>query len=807
MKFTLNWLKDHLDTTATLQEVSEALTAIGLEVEAVIDRGAALAPFTVAHIDATAQHPNADKLRVCTVNTGKEILSIVCGAANARPGIKVVLAREGMRIPANGMVLKKSSIRGVDSNGMLCSAEELGLADASEGILELAADAPLGASVVEVLGLGDPVLDIAITPNRGDCLGVRGIARDLAAYGIGTLKPLPQGAVAGATPSPIQVKIADGKDCPRFIGCTIDGVRNTQSPAWMVERLAAIGQKSISPLVDITNYVAIDLGRPLHVYDAAKLTGHLTVRRAHAGETLRALNGKDYTLDTSMIVIADEAGALGLGGVIGGEPSGVSADTTRVFLEVALFDPATIAHAGRTLAIDSDARYRFERHVDPGFIEEGAAQALHLITSLCGGEASAWVDAKAVDAQAAKAPQPITFNPARVAALGGVAIPEARMRDILARLGFVVEASASAQEWLVTPPTARPDMVDNADIVEEIVRIHGYSHIPVSPLPPHANLAKPALDLAQRRAALTRRVLATQGLHELCSWGFVSEAEAAAFGNTLSDATGKALRLKNPISSELAVMRPSLLPHLLSAVTRNAARGFKSVEVFEVGPVFRDATPTGQTTVAAALRAGLAEEKTVHSAARAVDMYDAKADAWALLGEFGINTKQLQLKTASEFPWYHPGRSAVITLGGKIVLGVFGELHPRTLKQAGIEGRAAACEIFLHALPMPKAKTSKAKPLLKLIDFQAVERDFAFVVEASLPVADLLKAAEGADKTLITQVQCFDVYQGKGVAEGKKSLALRVTLQAADRTLTDAEIEAVAQKIIAAANALGATLR
>ncbi len=783
MKFTLSWLKDHLDTNASLDEISKTLIMIGLEVEQVIDRSEALKPFTVAKILHAEQHPQADKLRVCRVQADVGELQIVCGAANARAGIYVALAKEGALIPANGMVIKKTRIRGVESNGMLCSAEELGIGGDSEGIIELP-EANIGESIVKVLGLDDPVIEIAITPNRADCLGVRGIARDLAAAGLGKLKPLEHiSDIKGSFASPISVNITTS-NCYQFIGVYIKNVKNAVSGECARRKLEAIGQKPISTLVDITNYLTIDLGRPLHVYDAKRLKGNITVRDAKAGERLKALNGKEYQLQAGMCVIADDFGPVALGGVIGGEPTGCTEETTDVFLEVALFDPVHVARTGRELQIDSDARYRFERGVDPAFVEEGAKVATHIIKQLCGGETSNIVNA-------GKTPEwkrSISFNPERVKTLGGVDVPATECNRILTALGFTGTGS-------VTPPSWRADVEGEADLVEEVLRIHGYDNIPTTSLPPLSGIPKPALTLAQKRVQLARRTLATRGFMETCTWSFLPEAQAKLFGGSNAK-----LKLVNPISADLDTMRPSLLPNLLEAAKKNAFRGFKDISLCEVGLQFHDVTPDGQRMVAAGIRSDNAVEQSYKDNLfthkdRGMDAFDAKSDALAVLQTLGLGKSDITTNVPS---YYHPGRSGALTLGGKIILGYFGEIHPGILKTFDIEDPVAAFEIYLDAIPVPRTK-GKAKVAFKPSDFQAVERDFAFTVDKEITAADIVKTINAADKQLVTGVEIFDVYTGKGVDTGRKSVAVKVTLQAHDRTLSEQDITAVSQAIVAAA--------
>lgn len=786
MKFTLSWLREFLDTSASLDQISTTLTAIGLEVESVVDNSAALAPFIAAEILEAEQHPSADKLRVCKVTDGTVVRQIVCGAPNARAGIKVVLALENVKIPANDMVIKKSSIRGVESNGMLCSAAELGLGEDGGGIIELPAHAELGKPVVSLLGADDPIIEIAITPNRADCLGVYGIARDLAAAGLGaltnTLPPSPtfsgESAISIALETPA---------CPLFIGCHIRGVKNGPSPEWLQRRLTAIGLRPISTLVDITNYITFTYNRPLHVFDAAKLSGNITVRYAKPEETLRALNGKEYALDSTMIAVCDDAGVQGLGGIIGGESTSCDEHTTEVFLEAAWFDPVHIAKTGRALAIDSDARYRFERNVDSHFTARGAEIAVAMILELCGGCASPLVKAGG----APETRQTITFLPSLVSSLGGVSLPAERIEALLSSIGCTLSGNQ------VTTPTWRKDIEGQADLVEEVIRLAGYDTIPTTALP---TAAKAAATGKQQRSASARKTLALRGLSEVYSWAFLPHAQAVQFGGG-----AETLQLQNPISAELDTMRPSLLPNLLSAAKRNADRGMGECALFEIGNVFLDVTPQGQKLAIAGIRMGSNASRNPFKTERPVDVYDAKADLFAALAAMGMNATKLPIdRNIAAF--YHPARAGRATLGGKAVLGTFGEIHPTVLASFGIDTPVVAFEAWLDAIPAAKAK-SKAKPAFVVSNFQTVERDFAFIAEERIGAADILKAIEGADKTLIRSVSLFDIYSGKGVEQGKKSIALSVTLQAADRTLTETDIEAVAKKVIASVMPLGLHLR
>ena len=798
MKVTLAWLKRHLETEADVAAVAERLTALGLEVEGVEDRAAALAPFTVGYVVEAKRHPNADRLSVCLVDTGAGIVQVVCGAPNARTGMKGVFAAPGTVLPGTGATLTQSTIRGVDSNGMLCSMREMGLSEEHEGIIELPQDAPVGAPFARVMGLDDPVFDVAVTPNRPDCLGVRGIARDLAAADFGRLKPIDASPVAGAFESPIRVRIepdaAEVAACPIFVGRLIRGVRNGQSPRWLKDLLTAVGLRPISALVDITNLFSLDLARPLHVFDADTLAGDIRVRLARPGETLAGLNGKTYELDGEMTAIADADGVVGLGGVIGGESTGCTETTQNVFLECAWFDPRRTALTGRKLAIESDARYRFERGVDPAAVVPSAEMATRTILELCGGTASTLVIAGAEPAWR----RDIDLRPSRIMALGGLAVPEAEAQFILERLGFGVAAEAGGLR--VAVPSWRLDIEGEADLVEEVLRIKGYGAIPAVSLPRTTPLSAPALDDRQRRVPLARRLLASRGLLEAVTYSFASSRTVSLFGAPVP------ARIANPISTDLDVMRPTALPNLVEAAARNLARGQEDFGLFEVGPAYRDGTGEGQELMAVGLRCGMTGPRHWRERPRALDAFDAKADAVGLLAALGVAVDNLQVSTDAP-AWYHPGRSGCLRLG-PTVLARFGEVHPRVLKGLDIAVPIAAFEVLLDAVPLPRGKSGPARPLLKPSPFQPVTRDFAFLVDADVPAAKLIRAAKGADKMLIRSVALFDVYTGKGVPEGKKSLAIAVTLQAMDRTLTDAEIEAICEKIVTqVVKATGAVLR
>ncbi|HJS45591.1 MAG TPA: phenylalanine--tRNA ligase subunit beta [Rhizomicrobium sp.] len=800
MKFTLSWLKEHLDTDADAATIGERLTAIGLEVESITDPGAALKDFIVGEVVAAEKHPNADKLRLCRVSDGKDTLQIVCGAPNARAGIKVVLARPGTTIPATGDVLKLGTIRGVESRGMMCSARELLLGEDHDGIIELKAGAKAGAPVVTALvdaGLlaNDPLFDVSITPNRGDAASVYGIARDLAASGLGRLKTDKVRPVAGKFPSPKKITLdftSENKSaCPIFAGRLIRGVKNGPAPKWVQDKLKSVGMKSISALVDATNLISQDRGRPLHVFDADKLSGNLHARMAKDHEQVLALDEKTYVLDGETIVIADDSFARGIAGIMGGMDTGSFEDTKNVFIESAWFDPARIARAGRKQAIISDARYRFERGVDPQFVLPGLELYTQYILEWCGGEASDVVIAGALPPPH----KPILFDPALVESFGGIRVARERVIGILEDLGFVVEDHGTLH---VVPPSWRHDVDGPADLVEEVVRIHGLADVPSVALTRLSAVAMPVLSRAQRRSRTARRALATRGFNETVSFSFIARDQARLFGGG-----DEARQLSNPIASDLDALRPSILPSLLGAASRNAARGFANLQLFEIGAAFDSGVPEAQKTVAAAIRTGNAERHW-QKGGETCGLFAAKAD---LLGSLeAITGAPMSAPITQGAPgWYHPGRSGTIAMGPKVI-AQFGELHPKVLAAFDLKGPAAGFEIFLDAIPDTKTK-GKAKPLFAPSPYQAIERDFAFVVDAKVAAGDIVKAVKLADRNLIDTVTVFDVYEGKGVPQGQKSVAVAVRIQPKDATLTDAEIEALAQKIIAAALKLGATLR
>ncbi len=811
MKFTLSWLKDHLETDASLEEIERALSAIGLEVEGIEDPAAKLGAFTIARVVEAKQHPNADRLRVLQVEIekGKPTMEVVCGAPNARAGMLGVFAPLGTYIPGSDMTLEKKPVRGIISNGMMCSAAELELANDSEGIIEV--DAKLvdriGTRYIDAIGLDDPVIDVSLTPNRPDCTGIRGIARDLAAAGLGQLKPPRKlGKVEGSDPCPVEIRLEFASDsadtCPVFAGRYVKGVRNGSSPAWMQQRLKAVGVRPINALVDVTNYISYDLGRPLHVYDADRLKGAVRARLGKTGESFLGLDGKTYATDETMCVIADDSGPLGLGGIMGGEDSGSTAQTTNVLIESAWFDPVRTTMTGRKTGLLTDARYRFERGVDPQSVMPGLDLATDLIVQICGGTPS---KAKV----AGEAPDPrhmIAFDLGRVAGLSGLDVPATEIKRILQALGFTLEAKGNNGRLDVTVPSWRPDVHGPADLVEEIVRIVGIDNVPSTPLPRPAGVARPVLTELQRRVRRARRTLAARGLVEAVTYSFIPKHEAELFGGG-----NDALDLSNPISVEMSSMRPSLLPGLLSAAQRNANRGITDIALFELGQAYRGTKPTDQYVAASAIRTGTARATGAgrHWSGHAarVDLFDAKADAVAALEALGIDAGKAQV-TRDAPAFYHPGRSGTLRMGPKLVLAEFGELHPRTLAALDMEGPAVAFEVFLDNLP-PEKRKSRARSLLEESDLMALTRDFAFVIDRAVAAADVVRAAQGADKALIRNVVVFDMFEGGNLAEeGKKSLAIEVTLQPTTQTLTDKEIEAVSDKIIAAVSkATGGEIR
>ncbi|MBO1081396.1 phenylalanine--tRNA ligase subunit beta [Roseomonas haemaphysalidis] len=824
MKFSLSWLKRHLETEATLAQILDCLNTIGLEVEGVEDRAAALAAFRIAHVLDAVQHPEADRLRVCTVDAGDGAAprTIVCGAPNARAGMKTVLGLPGAVVPANGMVLKVGKIRGVESQGMMCSSRELGLGEEHDGIMDLPADAPVGMPYAAWAGLDDPVVEISVTPNRGDALAVRGVARDLAAAGLGTLKPLEHAPVAEAYPSPLRWTVENPADCPWVLGRAVRGVRNGPSPQWLQDKLSAIGLRPINALVDVTNWFTYDLGRPLHVFDVKKVAGDtLGIRRGREGESYLALNGKTVSVTPEDIVIADSEAVESLAGIMGGEHSGSDAGTTEVFIEAALFDPVRIALSGRRHELRSDARARFERGVDPALPPLALDAATAMIIELCGGEASTVASAGAEPDWRRTAH--LRFE--RIAGLGGSAITPDQAVEGLERLGFAVEARDEAGVTVAVPPwrndIAAPDAIlaqnpelpaerarkaaegcaviePECDLLEEVLRLRGLDAVPPVSLPVSSPVPRASLSPRQSRAVLARRVLASRGMLDCVSFGFMDGRVAALFGDTPA-----ALRVENPIAADLDQMRPTPLASLATAAARNAARGFAEVALFEVGAAYRDASPTGQLAVAAGIRTGHTPRHW-DTPARAVDAMDAKGDALAVLAALGVPMAAVTV-TADAPGFFHPGRSGVVRQGPKVVLATFGELHPELRATLDLDGPAVGFEVFLDAIPDPK---KRRKPAPELSAFQPLKRDFAFLVDASVPAENLVRAARGAERTLITDVALFDRFAGEKLPEGKVSLALEVTLQPREASLTEAEIEAVGAKVVAAvAKATGATLR
>ena len=782
MKFSLEWLRQHLETDASASEIADKLTALGLEVEDVSNPAEALRPFTVARVLTAEPHPQADKLQVLTVDKGDgQPLQVVCGAPNARAGMIGVFGGAGTYVPGSDFTLKKAAIRGVESNGMMCSARELQLGDDHDGIIELPDDAPVGTSFVDYAGLDDAVFDVAITPNRQDCMGVRGIARDLAAGGMGTLKPLDVPQIEGSFDNPVDIRVDDPEGCPAFFGRIVRGVTNGPSPEWLQRRLKAAGQRPISALVDITNYVMLDLGRPAHAYDLKQVTGAMVARAAKAGEQVMALNEKEYALEPWMTVIADDAQVHGIGGVMGGEHSGVDEATSDTLLEIAYFTPERVAKTGQALALTSDARSRFERGVDPAFLDDGLAILTCLILDICGGEASRATRAGSPPVETRRVP----FDPARTAALGGIDVPEVEQRAILKRLGFTFDGSdAVAPSW-------RGDIDGPADLVEEVARVVGYDAIPSTPLPRADGVAHATATRGQMMERKLRRAAAARGLDEAVTWSFISEAEAELFGDAPH-------RLANPISEEMKAMRPSMLPGLAAAARRNADRGANSIRLFEVGR--RYLADAERPTVGLLLAGDKRRRSWQDGKAEGFDAFDAKAEAVALLEAAGAPVGNLQLTMNAGETW-HPGRSATLGLG-KNVLAAFGELHPRVARALDVPAGTVAAEIYLDAIPAPRS-SERARPAFTPPVLQAVTRDFAFLVPKELAADALVRAIRGVDKMLITHVRLFDRYEG----EQGLSLAVEVTLQPGEKSFTDAEIGEVSRKVVAAAEKLGATLR
>ena len=795
MKFTLSWLKEHLETDATLDEICARLTMIGLEVEDVDDK-AAFKPFVIAKVLSAEKHPQADRLKVLMVDIGSgKPVQVVCGAPNARAGLVGAFAAPGTYVPGIDVTLAVGNIRGVESHGMMCSEKELEISDSHDGIIDLPEDAPVGTSFAAYTGIDDPMIEINLTPNRPDCTGVYGIARDLAASGLGTLKPraVPSFAIEGETPTDVKIELDDARLCPGFALRLVRGVKNGPSPKWMQQRLLAIGLRPISALVDITNYMTFDQGRPMHVFDAAKVKGNLVVRRAKDGETVLALDQREYKLGPNNVVIADDNGIESIGGIMGGEHSGCDENTVDVLIESALWDPMNIAKSGRGLGIITDARYRFERGVDPEYMVPGLERTTELVLACCGGTAAKakvegykGYDAKIVD-----------FPFSEVKRLTGLDVSTEEGKSILTKLGFSV--SGSGERVSVAVPPWRSDVDGKADLVEEIMRIHGVDNIKPQPLASHNVVNGKILTTLQIRTRTAKRALASRGMLEAVTWSFISEDQAKLFGGGTT-----ALKLANPIAADMSDMRPSLLPGLLSAAQRNADKGYGDVAIFEVSGTYENDRPEGQRRVAGGIRRGTATlagagrmwSNAAKGGGKPVDVFDAKADALAVLEACGLPMGNIQIEQGGP-AWYHPGRSGTIKMGPKVVLGYFGEFHPKTLEALDVTGALAGFEVYIDAMPEPKKKATRTKPALELSPFQAVKRDFAFVVDKSVEAGAIIRAAAGADRKLITGVNVFDIFEGASLGDGKKSIAIEVQIQPAERTLTDEDFEALTQKIIA----------
>ncbi|OWV96356.1 phenylalanine--tRNA ligase subunit beta [Rhizobium sp. R693] len=795
MKFTLSWLKDHLETDATLDEICKRLTEIGLEVEDVDDK-AAFKPFVIAKVLSAEKHPQADRLKVLSVDTGKGApVQVVCGAPNARAGLIGAFAAPGTYVPGIDVTLAVGNIRGVESHGMMCSEKELQISDSHDGIIDLPDDAPVGQSYAAYAHLDDPVIEINLTPNRPDCTSIYGIARDLAASGLGTLKThrAPSFAVKGDTPVKVTLDLDDEKLCPGFALRIVRGVKNGPSPKWMQQRLLAIGLRPINALVDITNYMTFDQGRPMHVFDAAKVTGNLTVRRARDGETVLALDQREYKLGPNNVVIADADGIESIGGIMGGEHSGCDENTTDVLIESALWDPMNIAKSGRSLGIITDARYRFERGVDPEYMVPGIERTTELVLELCGGTA-AKTD---VVGYRGHEPDIVDFPYSEVKRLTGLDISTEESTEILTRLGFKV--FGSGERVSVAVPSWRPDVDGKADLVEEVMRIHGVDNIKPAPLESHAAVNGRILTTLQIRTRTAKRALASRGMLEAVTWSFISEDQAKLFGGG-----SPALKLANPIASDMSDMRPSLLPGLLSAAQRNADKGYGDVAIFEVSGTYENDRPEGQRRVAGGVRRGTASLagagrmwlNAAKGGGKPVDVFDAKADALAVIEACGLPMGNIQIEQGGP-DWYHPGRSGTIKMGPKIVLGYFGEFHPSTLEALDVSGALCGFEVYIDAMAEPKKKATRTKPALELSPFQAVKRDFAFVVDKSVEAGAIIKAASGVDRKLVTGVNVFDIFEGPSLGEGKKSVAIEVQIQPVERTLTDEDFEALTEKIVA----------
>lgn len=806
MKFTLSWLKDHLETEASLDEICERLTAIGLEVEDVDDK-AAYKPFVIAKVLTAEKHPEADRLKVLTVDAGDgKPVQIVCGAPNARAGLVGALARPGTYVPGIDVTLSVGKIRGVESHGMMCSEKELNISDNHDGIIDLPEDAPVGTSFASYAGLDDPVIEINLTPNRPDCTSIYGIARDLAASGLGKLKApkAPSFPVDGDTPHEVKIVLDDERLCPGFAYRLVRGVKNGPSPKWMQQRLIAIGLRPISALVDVTNYMTFDQGRPMHVFDADKVKGALVVRRAREGEQILALDTRTYKLNPANVIIADDNGPESIGGIMGGEHSGCDENTVNVLIESALWDPINIAKSGRAHGIITDARYRFERGVDPEYMIPGLERTTELVLEMCGGTAAA---SKVVGYKGHQK-KIVSFPYSEVKRLTGLTVSNAEARSILTDLGFEVQGDGEVVQ--VAVPSWRPDVDGKADLVEEVMRVHGVDKIKPEPLAPNGSVNGRILTTLQIRTRAAKRALAARGMLEAVTWSFISEDQAKLFGGGSA-----ALKLANPIASDMSDMRPSLLPGLLSAAQRNADRGFGDVAIFEVSGTYENDRPDGQRRVAGGIRRGTASmsgagrmwSNQAKGGGKPVDVFDAKADALAVLEACGLPMGNVQIEAGGP-AWYHPGRSGTIKAGPKVILGYFGEFHPKTLEALDVSGALCGFEVFVDAMPEPKKKATRTKPALDLSPFQMVKRDFAFVVEKGVEAANLIKAAGSADRKLISGVNVFDIFEGASVGEGKKSVAIEVLIQPVDKTLTDEDFDALTKKIVAnVEKTTGGTLR
>jgi phenylalanyl-tRNA synthetase beta chain len=806
MKFTLSWLKEHLETDATLDEICARLTMIGLEVDAVDDK-AAFKPFVIAKVLSAEKHPQADRLKVLMVDTGTGApIQVVCGAPNARAGLVGAFAAPGMYVPGIDVTLTVGNIRGVESRGMMCSEKELEISDNHDGIIDLPGDAPVGTSYAAYAGLDDPMIDVNLTPNRPDCTGVYGIARDLAASGLGRLRPrsVPKIQVEGETPTDVKIELDDERLCPGFALRLVRGVTNGPSPRWMQQRLIAIGLRPISALVDITNYMTFDQGRPMHVFDAAKVKGDLVVRRAREGESVLALDTREYKLSPSNVVIADDNSVESIGGVMGGEHSGCDENTTDVLIESALWDAMNVAKTGRALGIITDARYRFERGVDPEYMVPGLERTTELVLEICGGKAS---KARVVGYKGYVA-KVIDFPLSEVKRLTGLEVSAEESKSILTKLGFTV--SGTGERISVSVPSWRPDVDGKADLVEEVMRIHGVDNIKPARLATLGAVNGKILTTLQIRTRTAKRTLAARGMLEAVTWSFISTDQATLFGGG-SDG----LRLANPIAADMSDMRPSLLPGLLSAAQRNADKGYGDVAIFEVSGTYESDRPEGQRRVAGGVRRGTASmsgsgrmwSNAAKGGGKPVDVFDAKADALAVVEACGLPMANIQIEHGAP-AWYHPGRSGTIKMGPKVVLGYFGEFHPKTLEALDVAGALCGFEVYIDAMPEPKKKATRTKPALELSPFQAVRRDFAFVVDKAVEAGAVIRAATGADRKLVTAVNVFDVFEGASLGEGKKSVAIEVQIQPADRTLTDEDFEVLTQKIVAnVTKATGGVLR